>query len=372
MYGLFTHGKDSVLKINSRDSLFNTFIFAYNSYQQYKFLHETGDRATLDKKIQISTDDDAILVFDYHEEAKIAESAHKTIIINAGMESSYVFQINIHGTIISPYPADKKCIFFSDATFDKVDATEVNCLPLAWPWFMITQIEDMASIKNTASSINTIRDFNSPRLFNFCSLIGFERPERNILVNKLTSINNKNFVLQYNGNTLAKDPIGDIKYSLPKYNSYQQFDILDAQTEFYTMSTSIPIELYNNSNFILVVECTILDHLDIHVTEKITKALITGIPFIVVATPLFLKRLQEFGFKTYNTVWDESYDTVPFYEDRMDAVVNLINQLDSFDWPAHANELEAIANHNKLNFLNLQKYKVAAFEQFDKYIYDVL
>ena len=282
MCGLFTHGKDSMLKINSGDSLFNTFIFAYNSYQQYKFLHETGDRATLDKQIQISTDDDAIPVFDYHDEGKIANSTHNTIIVNAGMESSYIFQFGNQ-----PYPPNKKYIFFSDATFDKVDASKINCLPLVWPWFLLEQVSEITSNKNIASFINLSRDFCKSRLFNFCSLIGYARPERNMLVDKLTtSLINKNFVLQYNGNTLAQAPIGDIKYKFPIHNTTKQYDILDSQTEYYSIMSSLPIELYNNSNFILVVECTILDHLDIHVTEKITKALITGIPFIVVATPL--------------------------------------------------------------------------------------
>ena len=369
MYGLFTPGKDSMLKINSGDSLFNSFIYAYNSYQRYKFLHETGDVVTLNKQIQMSTDEDAIPVFDFYEEQKIAETAHKIIIINARDEGSYVFQFGHR-----PYPSDKKCIFFSDTAFDKVEATTVNCLPLVWPHFLIDQVEATTSSKQIASFVDLTRDFCSTRLFNFCSLIGYARPERNILVDKLTtSLINKKFVLQYNGNTLAQQPIGDIKYVRPGtvYNSGEQFTILNAQTEYYNLHKSTPVDLYNNSNFILVVECTILDHIDTHITEKITKALITGIPFIVVAAPLFLKRLQDYGFKTYNTLWDESYDTMPF-DVRIDTIVNLINSLDSFDWVAHAGELEAIANHNKLNFFNLQKYKIEAFEQFDKYIYGVL
>ena len=372
MSGLFTHGKDSVLKINSGDSLFNNFIWAYNSHQQYKFLHETGDIATLDKQIQISSDADAIPVFNYYEEEKITNSTHDTVIINAGMEGSYIFQILVHGSCVLPYPKDKKCIFFSDSSFDRVDASVVNCLPLVWPWFLLEQLETATSNKNIASFINLSRDFQSKRLFNFCSLIGVERAERDTLVNKLLDkLINRNFVMQYASKTLGQEPIGDIKYALPKYDSYQQFDILNAASEYYTISKSIPIELYNNSNFMLVVENQIQDNVDIHVTEKITKALITGIPFIIVASKGFIEFLHSIGFKTYNTLWSESYDNLPM-NDRFDAIVDLINSLDTFDWIEHADELATIANHNKLNFFNLNKHMISAFEQFDKYIYDVL
>jgi hypothetical protein len=372
IHGLFSRGKDSMLKVNSGDSLFNNFILAYNSHQQYKFLHETGDVATLDRQIQISTDEDAIPVFNFHEEQKILETAHKTVIINAGMEGSYIFQLTIHNNVIQPYPADKKCIFFSDSSFDRVDAAAVNCLPLVWPWFLLEQLETATSNKNIASSINLSRDFRSTRLFNFCSLIGFEREERDILVNKLLDkLINRNFVMQYASKTLGQEPIGDIKYTLPKYNSYQQFDILNATTEYYTISKSIPIELYNNSNFMLVVENQVQDNIDIHVTEKITKALITGIPFIIFANKGFIEYLHSIGFKTYNTLWSESYDSMPM-NDRFDTIVDLINSLDTFDWIEHADELAAIANHNKLNFFNLNKHMISAFNQFDKYIYDVL
>ena len=361
-----------MLKINSGNSLFNNFIWAYNSYQQYKFLHETGDPATLDRQIEISTDPDAIPVVDFTNRRNILTTNHPTVIVNAGMEGSFIFQLKEFGPH-GPYPNDKKYIFFSDSKFEKIDADKINCLPIVWPWFLLEQAAVMTSTRNVASFIDSTRDFTADRMFNFCSLIGVKRELRDLLVNKVVSqVNNKNFVLQYAGDTLGKYPIGDIKYALPKYDSYQQFDILNSNSEYYSISKSIPVELYNNSKFMLVVENILWDECDIHITEKITKPLMLGVPFIVAANYGFIQELHKFGFKTYNTLWDESYDAITNASDRFDAIVNLINQLDSFDWTANADELEAIANHNKLNFFNLNKHMITAFEQFDKYIYDVL
>lgn len=361
-----------MLKINSGDSLFNDFIWAYNAYQQYKFLHISGDTATLDRQIVISADEDAIPVFDFNDTISINATTHSTIIVNAGMEGSFAFQLNELGPI-PPLPSNKKCIFFSDSNFERLDANTYNCLPLVWPWFLLEQLTIVSSTKHVASFINKNRDFTSKKLFNFCSLIGIKRELRDQLVdNILTNTNNKNFVLQYTGETLAKEPIGDIKYSLPTYDSYQGFDILNSQTEYYSISKSIPVELYDNSNFMLVVENILWDECDIHITEKVTKPLMTGIPFIIAANVGFISALHKLGFKTYNTLWDESYDSITPAVARFDAIVNLINKLDSFDWVGHADELESIAAHNRANFFNLNKLMINAFEQFDKYIYDVL
>lgn len=362
-----------MLKINLKDSLFKDFAQAYNAYQQYKFLHITGEVSTLDRLIVDSTDSDAIPVFHFKDRFNLTRSTHPIAIIDAGHEGSYIFQLDEVDQITkSPLPKNKKCIFFSDSKFKNVDAVAVNCLPLVWPCFLLEQATTQTSTKHIASFINFTRDFSSNKLFNFCSLIGVKRELRDLLVDKiLTTVSNKNYVLQYGGDTLGQQPIGDIKFSLAQFDSYKQFDILNS-AEYYSISKSIPIDLYNNSNFMLVVENILWDSCDIHITEKITKALITGIPFVVAANANFIKELHHYGFKTYNTLWDETYDNISNVNERFDAIVTLINKLDSFDWSKHADELENIAKHNRLNFLNLNTFMIQAFEQFDKYIYDVL
>lgn len=362
-----------MLKVNSGDSLFNSFIRSYNAYQQYKFLHITGDTSTLDRIIVNSTDADAIPVFDFRDRYNIAVSPHQTIIINAGMEGSFIFQLDeVAKATRLPLPKNKKCIFFSDSKFEKIDASTVNCLPLTWPWFLLEQLTALTSTQHIASFVDVNRDYTSPKQFNFCSLIGVKRDLRDLLVEKIISqVTRKDYVLQYHGKTLGLEPVGDIKYSLDNYDSYKQFDILHSN-EYYSISKSLPIDLYNNSNFMLVVENILWDECDIHITEKATKALITGIPFVVAANSNFIKELHQLGFKTYNTLWDESYDSIGTANERFDAIIKLINELNHFNWAAHADELAAIAKHNRLNFFNLNKHMITAFEQFDKYIYDVL
>jgi hypothetical protein len=88
-------------------------------------------------------------------------------------------------------------------------------------------------------------------------------------------------------------------------------------------------------------------------------------PFVAVATQDFIKHLHTLGFKTYQELWDESYDNEPNYQKRIDKVVDLCNNLKNFDWQANKEKLQSIANHNAKNFLNLNYFADKMFLEFE-------
>lgn len=47
----------------------------------------------------------------------------------------------------------------------------------------------------------------------------------------------------------------------------------------------------------------------IHITEKTWKPIYLGVPFVIAASNNHLKTIKEFGFKTFDSIIDESYDT---------------------------------------------------------------
>ena len=55
-----------------------------------------------------------------------------------------------------------------------------------------------------------------------------------------------------------------------------------------------------------------------------------GVPFVVAANYGFIKKLHEMGFKTYNTLWDESYDDITDADLRFNAIAELVNKLSSY------------------------------------------
>lgn len=59
-------------------------------------------------------------------------------------------------------------------------------------------------------------------------------------------------------------------------------------------------------------------------TEKIIKPILGLQPFIVLSNAFYLKKLKEFGFKTFSSIVDEGYDEIENYEDRLEFIFNEI------------------------------------------------
>ena len=67
------------------------------------------------------------------------------------------------------------------------------------------------------------------------------------------------------------------------------------------------------------------------ITEKTEKCFTVGIPFIMVSTPGFLKKLKELGFKTFDKWWDESYDDEKNPAKRFKKIKDLIYEISKWD-----------------------------------------
>lgn len=81
-------------------------------------------------------------------------------------------------------------------------------------------------------------------------------------------------------------------------------------------------------NLISIVSETLYHTSDaILLSEKILKPISLKMPFIVAGQPHTLKRLQDLGYKTFNSLWDESYDTEEDVVKRMDMIIALVEQL---------------------------------------------
>jgi hypothetical protein len=66
-----------------------------------------------------------------------------------------------------------------------------------------------------------------------------------------------------------------------------------------------------------------------HITEKTFKAIAMEMPFVLVAPAGSLKYLQEYGFQTFSTVFDESYDDEQDDFKRLELVAKLLKDLDN-------------------------------------------
>jgi hypothetical protein len=86
------------------------------------------------------------------------------------------------------------------------------------------------------------------------------------------------------------------------------------------MATSINTHK-NVDAFWHVVTETVFYYDKLHLTEKIFKPIVSKQPFMLLAAPGNLAYLKSYGFKTFDSVIDESYDLIPDNDLRVEAVV---------------------------------------------------
>lgn len=105
----------------------------------------------------------------------------------------------------------------------------------------------------------------------------------------------------------------------------------------------IPEKVYNHTWYSIVVETHFFGNL---VTEKTAKCLLAKRPFILFGAPQLLKHLKDLGFKTFDTVIDESYDQIIDPAERFQAALYSVNKLRSLDPTKVYHELRDTLEHN--------------------------
>ena len=90
----------------------------------------------------------------------------------------------------------------------------------------------------------------------------------------------------------------------------------------------------------------------LHLTEKTFKPIALGMPFVMVGTRGSLKYLRSYGFRTFEGIWDESYDDA---EDdvRIERIASLLRSLDELPTDAKQDLFEQcheVIEHNWNHF----------------------
>jgi len=91
-----------------------------------------------------------------------------------------------------------------------------------------------------------------------------------------------------------------------------------------------------------------------HLTEKTFKPIALGMPFVIVGTKGSLEYLRSYGFRTFEGIWDESYDLA---EDdvRIERIASLLRSLDELPATAKQELFESaheVIEHNWNHFYN--------------------
>lgn len=131
---------------------------------------------------------------------------------------------------------------------------------------------------------------------------------------------------------------------------------------FHTGNTFLK-QNYLDSYFNIVTE-TCFEDGQIFLTEKIIKPLLGLQPFLVVSSPNYLKKLKELGFKTFDGIWDESYDTILDNEDRLIKIFDLITEISEWSLEECEKKYKSVLDICIYNKKHLETYW--GIDEFDK------
>lgn len=104
-----------------------------------------------------------------------------------------------------------------------------------------------------------------------------------------------------------------------------------------------------------VVTETVFYYDKLHLTEKIFKPIVSKQPFMLLAAPGNLEYLRSYGFKTFEGIIDESYDSIQDPWERIDAVVEQLKTFCNLSESEKLNvvrKAESIIEYNFNHFYN--------------------
>ena len=138
----------------------------------------------------------------------------------------------------------------------------------------------------------------------------------------------------------------DKKYELPGIDpkDYPRFGKDQDITELPYIDTVCSIVSETNDN----------DY-EVFMTEKIWKPILAQHVFVVHGNYLYLQKLKDMGFKTFNNYFDESYDLEQDPNKRIDKIVSLCTELKKRNWQDIYLQTKALRQHNYDTMFNKEK-----------------
>lgn len=132
---------------------------------------------------------------------------------------------------------------------------------------------------------------------------------------------------------------------------------IDSSCEIPNGSQTIgPIQSLIESFLHVVTETCFWDHRT-HLTEKIFKPITAKQPFVLIGCAGNLEYLRSYGFKTFNSWWDEGYDAILDPIKRLQAVVDIVQTICSYsnkDLQDMYKEMKQIIDYNYNLFYSQQ------------------
>jgi hypothetical protein len=118
------------------------------------------------------------------------------------------------------------------------------------------------------------------------------------------------------------------------------------------------MKTYEDSAFISIITESEYGSDTIFFSEKTTKYLTLGKPFILYSSPHSIKKLHELGFKTFDKWWDESYDEEEDINKRTDKIINIVKEISAYSLDkliSIRKDMQEILKHNHQTIKKLEQ-----------------
>jgi hypothetical protein len=112
--------------------------------------------------------------------------------------------------------------------------------------------------------------------------------------------------------------------------------------------------------FLSLVTETLWTNDTVFFTEKTSKPINIGHPFIVVATPGHIRILKDYGFQTFDKWIDESYDDEIYLDKRLEIIISNIKRFSQYsidELKQIRTEMEPVLRHNQKRFNDIRLTK---------------
>lgn len=117
------------------------------------------------------------------------------------------------------------------------------------------------------------------------------------------------------------------------------------------LSSILPVSIYNQSYYSVVAETTWFNSHNQY-TEKLAKPIVARRLFVAFASQHYLANLKQLGFKTFDSIIDESYDAVADLDLRLQMAWSQVEWLCEQDPNKILEQIQPIVEHNYNHFIN--------------------
>jgi len=123
-----------------------------------------------------------------------------------------------------------------------------------------------------------------------------------------------------------------------------------------------------DQSYISIASETNFENNIIHMTEKTIKPILFKQPFIIIGPQYTLNSLKKLGFKTFDKFWDESYDNIENNKERFLKIMEVCNNIASWDERELFKFVKRSAEITEYNFKVMQSLKPKSILEFlEKY-----